>query len=140
MTPSLAKRGMSARGEMLGVLDAEAAIARAVFGDDTLEGVEEQRVGAIADRVHHHVKAGFVGTRNPAIQVFGCIDQQPAIVRRVVEGLMKRGRMRTKRAIDKALQAADAQPFVAAAVGAAVFLPRDTTSRRRSHSASGITL
>ena len=46
---------------VLGVFDAEAALARAVLPDGLLEGVEDERVGAVSDRVDRELKVGGVG-------------------------------------------------------------------------------
>src|SRR5918995_3370312 len=110
---------------MLRVLDAEAAIAWSVFTNHALEDIEQHTVGAVADRVHYHLKTGFVGARDPAIQIVGRIDEQPAIVWRVVEWLVECGGVRPQRTIDEALQPTDAQPLVASSVGTSIFLARD---------------
>ena len=69
MTPSAAKRGMSAAAEVLRVLDAEATVACAVLARDAIVDVEQQAVGAVADGVHHHVQAGLVGAGDPGVEV-----------------------------------------------------------------------
>ncbi len=111
--------------EMLRVFDPEAAVAAAVLVDDAIVNVEQQTVRAIADRVDHDVEPGLVGVRNPGVEILGRVDEEPAVLRRVVERLMERGGMRTERTVDEALQAADAEPFVSAPIVAAVLFPRD---------------
>ena len=53
ITPSLPKRGMSARAEVLRVLDAPAQVLLSgIRLERALEDVERLAVGAVADRVH----------------------------------------------------------------------------------------
>ena len=85
-----------------------------------LVGVEQQPIRPIADRVHHDMQTRLVGAGDPCIQIFRRVDQQAAILRRVVEGFVKSGRVRAQRAVDESLERADAQPFIAPTVGAAV--------------------
>ena len=66
MTPCAANRGMSAGAQVLRVLDAEAAVLRAVFLRDALVEVEELRVGAVADRVDLDLEPRAVGAGDRA--------------------------------------------------------------------------
>jgi len=72
--------------------------------------------GAVADGVDDHVQARGVGALDPALQVLAAVDQQPAVLGRVGERLEEGGGVRAERAVDEALERADAQPFVAASV------------------------
>ena len=116
---------------VLRVLDAEATVSLAVLAGDAIVGVEQQRVGTVADGVHHHVQAGFVGAGDPGVEVFGRVDQQPPVLRGVVKRRVKRGRVRPERAVDEAFQRADAQPLVAAAIRAAVLLAGHDVAKTR---------
>ena len=83
---------------------------------DALVDVEQGGVGAVADRVHHHVQAGRIGAADPGVEIVRRVDEEAAVLRRVGERLVERRGVRTERAVDEALQPADAQPRVAAAV------------------------
>ena len=61
MTPSSAKRGMSACGGHLDMLDAVAAVARAVRLARRLVAVEHRAHRAVADRMHGDLQAAPVG-------------------------------------------------------------------------------
>ena len=104
---------------------------RTVLSRDAIVGVQDQRVGAVADGVHHHMQAGFVGAGDPRVEVLGRVDQQPAVLRGVVKRQVKRRRVRAERPVDVALQPADAQPVVAAAVRAAVLLAGHDVAQAR---------
>ena len=62
------------------MLDAEAAVARAVFLLDALVDVEQHADRTIADRVHHHLQAGFVGAGDPLVEVLRRVDEEAAIL------------------------------------------------------------
>ena len=102
------------RRQVLGVLDAEAAVARTVLARHALEDVEQRRVGPIADRVNDHVQAGLVGAGDPAVEILWRRDEQAALAGRVGERVVKGRRVRSERSVDEPLERADAQPGVAA--------------------------
>jgi hypothetical protein len=66
--------------------------------------------------VHHHVQAGRVRAGDPGVQRRGLVDQEPPAFGHVGERLVERRRMRAEGSIHEALEPADAQPLVAAAV------------------------
>ena len=82
------------RGDVLRVLNAEATIPLAVFFCDALEDVELGANRPVADGVHDHVEAGFVGTRNPSVQILGRVDEEPRVGRYIGKRLEERCRMR----------------------------------------------
>ena len=111
------------------MLDAEAAVARAVLFRDALVDVELHADRAVADRVHRDLQSGAVGGGGPLVDLLRRVDQQAAVLRRVGERLEECRRVRAERAVDEAFESADAQPFVAAAVSAAVCLCSDCVAQ-----------
>ena len=79
MTPSSRKRGISAGAQVLGVLDAEAAVTCAVLASDALEDVEDGGVGTIADGVHHDMEACLVRPGDRRIELLRRRDEQTAV-------------------------------------------------------------
>ena len=94
---------------------------------DALEEVELVADRAVADRMHDDVKAGRVGAAHARFHVGGLRHLQPAVAGRIGERLEHQRRVRAERAVDEALERADAEPRVAAAArgnGVAEALPR----------------
>ena len=67
---------MSGGCEVLGVLDPEAAVARAVLLRHTLEDVELQADRAVTDRVDYDLEARAVCAQRPGIETLGRRDEQ----------------------------------------------------------------
>ena len=103
---------------MLGVLDAEAAVARTVRPGDAVVDRQEDPVGAIADGVHGDLEPGGVRITDPAPHVRLGVLQQSAISRRVAVGLEEVRGPRARRPVHEALHPADLHPGVAGAPGA----------------------
>ena len=99
--------------EVLRVLDAEAALARAVLPDGLLEGVEDEGVGAVPDRVDRELEVRRVGPADEPRQLLWRMEQESR--RRGVrgEGLVEGGRGRADRAVGKDLEGPQADPVVA---------------------------
>jgi hypothetical protein len=103
------------RMDVLRVLDAEAPVARTVLGFDPLEDVELRADRAVADGVHDDLEPCGVGALRPRIEALRLGHEEPAIVRRVGERLEHRRGVRAERAVDEALEPADAEPGVTTA-------------------------
>src|SRR3954468_20647840 len=98
------------------MLDPEATIARAILLLDALVDVELCPDRLVTDGMHYDLQTGFVGARRPLIQVLRRVDEKTCIVRRIGERLKHRGGVRAQGAVDKAFEAADVKPLVAAAL------------------------
>ena len=128
------------RRDVLRVLDAEAAILRPVLLLDARVVVELDANRAVADRVHHHLQPGLVRAGRARVQALGRRDEQPGVLRRIVERLEHRRGVRAERAVDEAFEPADAHPLVAVTArrdGVAQPLPRGERHHRvhaRDHS------
>ena len=99
---------------MLRVLDAKATVARTVLVNHAFVDVQLRSDRVVADRVHDHVQALGVRGLRPRIEILLRVDEQPAIVWRVVERLEHRGRMRAERPVDEAFERSNPKPVVAA--------------------------
>ena len=127
----LAEAGDFAGAQMLGVLDAEAPVARPVLLGRLLVDVEDAQVRLVADGVDHDLQAELVRAFDAfEHDAFGqhLVEQQAARVRRIVVRLEEEGGGGAEAAIGKTLQPADAQPVAAergAHAGLGQRFPRD---------------
>ena len=111
-----AEAGDVGGAQMLGVFDAEAAVAGAVLLGDLAVEIEDARVGPVADGVDHHLQAEFVRGRDALEHdALGqhLLEEQAAGVRRVPVRLEEERRSGAQAAVGKPLEAANAQPVVA---------------------------
>ena len=128
---------MSARREVLRVLDAEAAVARAVLARDALEDVEQRRVRPVADRVHDDLQAGLVGAGDPRVEIFGRVDQAGrGRCGASVNGSWNAAVCEPSEPSTKPLSPPISQPLVAAAIRPP-YVFAATASRSRSQLSSG---
>src|SRR5690606_28257366 len=93
-------------GEVLGVLDAEAAVAAAVAGFGIGEDAQEPVVGLVADGVDRDVESCCVGAGDPAAQRGGIRGEEAGGLGRVVVGIVEPGGGRAERSVDEALESA----------------------------------
>ena len=75
MTPSFGEPRHVGGRDVLRVLDAEAAVARAVRLGDALEDIELHPDRAVADRVDDDLQPGAVGGGGPLLQILLGVDQ-----------------------------------------------------------------
>src|SRR5262245_8051505 len=73
--------------EVLGVLDLETAVTRAVDLRDAVEHIEDPRVGVIADGVDDHLQSRRVRLPDPGPQRVDVGDLESPGIGRVAEGL-----------------------------------------------------
>ena len=98
---------------MLGVLDAPAAVARAVRLQDVFEQVEHDRDRLVADCVDAQLEARAIGPDQPAahrLDRLHLVGQQAARAGSVRVRLEEVGRRRAERAVGVALERAEAEP------------------------------
>ena len=116
-----AEAGDLLAAQVLGVLDAEAAVARPVGGGHLGEEVEQHGVGALADGVHRDLETLAVGGGDPAFEAprrEPIVGEQPDRAGGVGVGFEEVGGGRAERAVHVGLEAAEAEPVVAAPGGA----------------------
>ena len=89
--------------DVLGVLDSEPPITGTILTLHSLEDIELQVDGAVSDRVNDNVQVCLISARGPGVEVLGCVDQQPRVVRRIGEWLKHRRGMRAERSVDESL-------------------------------------
>src|SRR3954468_15388468 len=88
--PNASETWNIAKAQVLGVLDAEAAVALAIGARDLLENGKHRVVRAISNRVHHHLQAGAIrGLHAVEHRTFRkhFVRGQPDVVRRSIVGL-----------------------------------------------------
>ena len=108
------------------MLDAQAVIGRRRAGERALERVEDERVGAIADRVHAHLEAPAERLEGQPLHL-GAVHQYEAGVAGIVAvGLVQRGAARAERAVGHELERTDREAAITEALGPAlaVVFPR----------------
>src|SRR5262249_61042253 len=106
--------------------DAQAMSGSRRAGQRALERIEDERVGAIADRVHAHLEAPTERLEGQPLHL-GAVHQHEAGVARIVAvGLVQRGAARAERAVGHELERADREATVTQALGPtlAPVLPR----------------
>ena len=135
ITPSFAKRANVGGAQVLRVLDAEAAVARAVAPSRPARRGRGSRVRAVADGVDHDLEAGAVRLSDPSSHAaerhaLGG-DSTPRFSGVVGERLEEERGAGAERAVGEALHAADAEPLVVLprARGVARLLPRESEGR-----------
>src|SRR5205814_8606457 len=100
----LARAGMGARGG----------------GERALDRVEDERVGAIADRVHAHLDAPAERIERQPLHL-GTVHQYEAGVAGIVAvGLVQRGAARAERAVGHELERTDREAAITEALGPAL--------------------
>ena len=115
------------------MLDAQAVIGRRRAGERALERVEDERVGAIADRVHAHLEAPAERLKRQPLH-FEAVHQHEAGVAGIVAvGLVQRGAARPERAVGHELERADGQPPVTDALGPALAVVGPRGGRAPGH-------
>src|SRR5216683_5406314 len=109
-------------GDDLGVLDAVAAVARAIGFGDGFKDIEGDAVGAVADGVEVELESSFVAFDGERFQLIGLHDQDAADLGIIGIGLEHGGGARTERAVGDHFESAGLEPRVGGApIGALVF-------------------
>ena len=101
---------------VLRMLHAEAAVARAIGLGRVEENVEQVADCAVTDRVHGDVQSRCVGCGHPGAHVFDVVDQHAAVIPRIGERLEHGRRVRAQRTVHESLENACRQHLVAAPV------------------------
>src|SRR5262249_52781774 len=95
------------------MLDAKAALARAVLLGDFPEKIESLGVGPVADSVNGDGQAGLVRAPDVFLHLFARRDEDARAARLVDERLVHLGRAAAERAVHETFDAADFHPVIA---------------------------
>src|SRR6266852_653301 len=109
-------------GDDLGMLDAVAAVARAIGFCDGFENVETDAVGAVADGVEVELESGLVAFDGQRFQLVGLHNQNSSGLGVVGIGLEHGGGAGTESTVGDHFESAGLEPRISgAAIGALVF-------------------
>ena len=98
--------------------------SRGPFPGDALEDVEQRRFARSPIACTMTCSPAVSAPSSPGVEILRRVRRSsPRSPRRVGERLEERGGVRAERAVDEALERADAQPLVAAAVGPVALTP-----------------
>jgi hypothetical protein len=104
--------------KMLGMLDSEAAVARAVSLRDAVIDIEQQPVRALADRMHRNLEARGIASCNPGPERILRGDHKSDRAWRVGVWLIEQRRGGAQGTIHEPFHTSRAKPIVAGAISA----------------------